>query len=362
MVGYGRIKKKAPKKNDITFSPTKHSSGANILDIPKQEEIPPSLEVVADEHSNHKPVSKIMAFQSFEDLENLRPTKKQRMSNTTIFSLRTNSSSDRDFTSSQYSEDELSSQVSSTLEKINDRYDELQSEVNKHKNENNVLPKYSKSTPVISSQNEKFNHYGLTRSYQAEEKSLSANESEIENDSENEEVDPIDHRLDTKLVKAKKVESFSELKSSGKMAGAKLEFEMICEQLENWLEDDDKSDELLIVKLDLITKIRTNAEFRTYLEEKIVSKSKAKCYTLLGKLLKKSTRLLLANLQLINFFKLTTIDTSLYIEELAGITTFADHVQSANIHKRLLKDMADDWVKSCADIQPNTIISMFTDL
>lgn len=360
MTGYGRSRTKIRRKSNVLLSPTKHLSTDNVSQIPKHEKIP--LPSIAVEHSNPISVSNITNFQSFEDLENQRPTKKQKLGSTTIFSLRSNSSSERDSTSSQFSGDEFSSQVSNTLEKMNDRYHELEIEANKHKDDSSVISNYNRTIEVIQGQNEPFNHYGSTRSYQAEKKSLSASESESESENdfykytENRKVDAFDGGIDPESIQIRKVESFSELKSSGKMLGSKLEFAMICEQLKKWLDDDSKSTELLAVKLDLIIKIKTDVNFRTYLEKSIISKFKSNCYTLLEKLLTRSITLPLANLQLINFFKIKTIDTSLFIDSLTCTTSFLEHVKSAHLHKKLVKDIANDWVKACADTDPYTVI------
>lgn len=388
---YGRLRRKPPVVNKTLFSPTKHkveeitSSSTDLSSISANSFS--STSSLESFHTNEKdcnsdqyystqskrtaamslrsPVKKSRlsfyprsAFKGFEELENEEigqsphsepsenPLKTARK--TTLFSKisicesQTDEESAKESTTENkprnvdFSDDEFAVELSSTLKTLNTRLKKLQSDAVNEKDTNNTN---EESEPVASTGFPSgLKTYGNVRSIKVEEKSLS----DEENDSDGA-INQNDYIYSTATKST--TQSSVELRVSGELESCKLEFEMIIEQFEDWI-DQGRSD-FLQLKLDLTIKIQKDLKFESYLRNYIVNTSNRRVRTVLLHIVTHDTKIPILDLHLIGFFKLPIIYAYLHIITLSNAddVPIRDYItENCKFQKKITSYLVDDWL------------------
>lgn len=246
----------------------------------------------------------------------------------------------------ELSENEFSSEMSESLQMLNSRISELQSKINVTEVSDDSGTQMSKSHYLRYS-NSSLRHYGNTRTYKMEEQSLSAENSDVE-ELPNED-DPVS---DTKSELLTKCQSLNELRAPAEMETSKIDFEMMIEQIERWIGLGSTSREIVLVKLDLVTKYNTDKNFGTYLKKNIIGNNNSYHYKILKQLVDLNKDIMITNLQIIKIFKISDIDIGEYIREIteAGNISIDSCIhKELNSTNKLIRDMSRDWLSTCPD-------------
>lgn len=386
---YGKLRRKRPIENSLSLSPTKHisvndsftSSTTSIPEIPifsstssidilecdniREENADKVLETknnAMDPLSS--PVQKCKQKKSdfsmfnFEELEfNYIPEKtdsstvkkSKKLKNTTFFSeKRIIDEFDKDSENAVFEEDEILHKVSSTINQLNCRLIALESETHKHTTKELEETEF---IPVISSFPSSAKTYAQVRSYKYLEKNLS------DSDEDEDESGVVNADKNDSIINNNKIGSYQssvELKLSGELQSFQLEFEMMMDQLEHWI-DEKNVNELTQIKLDLISKISTDPKFEKYLNHQIVGKC-VRFSKLLLEMLQMSSDYSIINIQLTDFFHYSSwsnqkfgFSISHWIQEIINLDNVSinDFVRNNYVIKnRLHKDMIKDWLNA----------------
>lgn len=408
MAVYGKLKRKVNYRKHPTLSPQKHSireydnellsSSQNLFSIPssstetlknftestdslfesKDNLTAESEDTVADEQpsspickSQERAVFSSIFFKGFEELEEVDySTQKrrkisdlQKRNKNTIFAKKEKQSSGNvsSIRLTGLSDDEFSCELSASLKKLNSRLYELQSKVNVPNDDDLSAKLELKETPSYFNGDSCSRHYGATRSFKEKSDDLSDDDEEEEeeeekNDDDNCRQSPFRAKVrfaDDPLYihPADTCKSLEELKRSGELDSAKLECEMMLDQMGRAVNHKrNNSCELLQLKLNLFSKIKSDANFESYLKKTICGKTNCLFYRTITDLLIASPENIIINFQLMIFFrlsdwnKLNILSTINEIRNMGNLN-IEEYAKRFQAPKKLLKDLLNDWVK-----------------
>lgn len=389
MAVYGRLKRRPNVKKNVSFSPEKHlfqEVKGLPLSIPSYTNLGSSFshdEMQASSQTDYEGENEIekkvildfpidppfltkkkssgldSVFKGFENLEdedfsNHRPKKMMKVSRINELSnCRVESSGSE--SPQDYFNDDFTDKVTSSLRNLNRRISELQSEVNVKTNSMDLtmtlgMHKESEFVGYLQDEGKAMNHYGNTRSYRQQEKSLSEEESSDEID---EAQESSVHILSEPKTNTK---SLQELKKSTVLENARFEFEMILDRISELLKIGGKDEEFLIIKLDLLSRIHSDPHFRSVLFSSLKWKTQCSINNTLKELLLKNSDFQAVNLHLACFISipgyenniLEQIKSSLLLEEMK-MHELLEHVEKTSTH-RLLKEMVKNYHKAYPDV------------
>lgn len=326
MAVYGKLKRKTTVRSNVSFSPKKHCflgekseelarppacpkfasfSNSSTSSFTHDEKDSSSQTYTSDNSdalislntgnttvTSCSPILKSTGgldavFKDFEDLEedtnDYRPrkiiktlsTKTARRDNTIFASGEIGD---------EFSDIELTSSISSSLESLNTRISELESAVNSKTKTNERMRVESNLHKTNNTNNTEEHsnclHYGNNRSHRQHEKALSEDESEPEIE------DLLDIAHESSKKEKLKAQSLQELRTSVRWENSKIELDMIIDHVAQCIDMKGKEDELLLVKLDLLRRFNSDIHFHNYWLEHVAGKSKSPAHYTLEKLLR----------------------------------------------------------------------------
>ncbi|ODQ45017.1 hypothetical protein PICMEDRAFT_17520 [Pichia membranifaciens NRRL Y-2026] len=422
---YGKLKRKYNARQQVLLSPTKHSvrqcdnellsSSQNLFSFTTGStetlknssmestdslfENNPSTTDLEDnplEEQPSSPISKSQSntsfdlyFKGFEELDKYDANLHKRQKNmhhrkkTTFFAKDGNLADCKKKNSKpnpliDLSDDEFSSEISASLQTLNSRLFEIQSQVKSLSHEKSFFDSPEIQTSYAQDSNSADSgarHYGNTRSFRDGAESLSAAEEEEE---EEEEEDIIEKNLSEKypkvikksvnyktkvrfaddspyLLPSGKCQSLEELRRSGELESSKLEFDMIFEQLRKITHYGKKDfSELLQLKLNLLNKIESDTNFKNYLQRSVVGKENCTFNQTVKELLKVSPKDVIINFQLITFFRLTDWKGLDIVSAICKVSSMGDLFMKEysdyhlKLPRKFPKELLGDWMTHCA--------------
>lgn len=283
------------------------------------------------------------------------------------------------------SDDGFSSEISASLQTLNSRLFEIQSQVKSLDHENLLVDSVEVQTSTVhDSADHGVRHYGSIRSFVHGSESLSDAEEEEEEEVKEKKFDGrapkstnngVNHKNKVRFVyddpyplPSSKCQSLEELRRSGELGNSKLEYDMILEQLKKATHYGKKDlSELLQLKLSLLNKIESDVSLKNYLQRSIVCKTNCTFNRAMKDLLKVSPKDFIVNFQLITFFRLTGWKELDIVSAIGQVQSMGDLSikEYSNNHlnspKRLLTDLLGDWINHFAKLSTYQIAMKMLD-
>lgn len=413
-VSYGKLRRKYNVRKQLSLSPKKHSvrecdneflnSSQNLFSTTSNstetlkssstestESIFESSLNTTDLEENFldgqpsSPISKSQSniefdsyFKEFEELDEYDVNSLKRQKNThnrkkTTFFAKERSLVDckKDNLNSKplidLSDDEFSSEISASLQTLNSRLFEIQSQVKSLDHENLLVDFVEVQTSSVhDSADYGVRHYGSIRSFVHGSESLS--DAEEEEEEEFNGKDPkstnkwVNHKNKVRFVyddpyplPSSKCQSLEELRRSGELENSKLEYDMFLEQLKKATHYGKKDlSELLQLKLNLLNKIESDTNFKNYLQRSVVGKENCTFNQTVKELLKVSPKDVIINFQLITFFRLTDWKGLDIVSAICKVSSMGDLFMKEysdyhlKLPRKFPKELLGDWMTHCA--------------
>ncbi|GAV28945.1 hypothetical protein PMKS-002423 [Pichia membranifaciens] len=426
-VSYGKLRRKYNVRKQLSLSPKKHSvrecdneflnSSQNLFSTTSNstetlkssstestESIFESSLNTTDLEENFldgqpsSPISKSQSniefdsyFKEFEELDEYDVNSLKRQKNThnrkkTTFFAKERSLVDckKDNLNSKplidLSDDEFSSEISASLQTLNSRLFEIQSQVKSLDHENLLVDFVEVQTSSVhDSADYGVRHYGSIRSFVHGSESLS--DAEEEEEEEFNGKDPkstnkwVNHKNKVRFVyddpyplPSSKCQSLEELRRSGELENSKLEYDMFLEQLKKATHYGKKDlSELLQLKLNLLNKIESDISLKNYLQRSIVGKTNCTFNQTMKDLLKVSPKDFIINFQLITFFRLTCWKELDIVSAIGQVRSMGDlsikeySNNHLNLSKRSLTGLLGDWMNHFAKLSTYQITMKMLD-